>query len=148
MRRVDITKTFEGLNRFTDVVNALGTAGISEDEQDPEDRIRIPPRYLIRKLEWRSPEFTHLLRTLDHLHLSNRFTKQGQSSPGNWPRYRVEGRLVDPSPPIEGLPADCYDRVWYGRLSTSEREGLCEQPSIGLEIPKEIELWVLSFLSR
>ena len=70
------------MNQFTGIVNALGTAGISDDERDPDDRVRIPPRYLIRKLEWRSPQFTHLLRTLDRLHLSTRFTRGGE--PFSW----------------------------------------------------------------
>ena len=100
----------------------MQTGGTSEDEKDPRDLIRIPPRYVIRKLEWRSAELMRFLRTLDLLHLSTRFTSKGRPTQGNWPRHRVEGRVVDDtSPVIKGLPLNFYDPDWFLDLDPEQR---------------------------
>lgn len=130
------------------MVNRLTTEGTSGDEKDTSDLPRVPPRFLIEKLEWRSRELTTLLRDLDLLHVSTRFDEKGRPSPGNWPRYRVEGPTVDSTtPPTIGLPINCYDAEWYEFLDEEQRAALEVQPKINLSLPGDLKQYVTNLLS-
>ena len=130
---------FAGLGKFTQLIRELETNGMSDDEKDTRDLLRVPPKYLIRKLEWRSAELTQFLRNLDLLHLSTRFTEKGDPTPGNWPRYRVEGRLIDDhSPVIKGLPLNFYDSEWLLSLEPEHREQIGYRPPVELKMGKTL----------
>ena len=119
-------------------MTSLRTEGTSSDERD-SDLVRVPPRYLIHKLEWRSAELTRFLRTLDLLHISTRFTEKGQPTPGNWPRYRVQSSIVDNiSPVVKGLPLNFYDSEWLLDLDPEHRAQLEHKPPLELKMPDNL----------
>ena len=119
-------------------MTSLRTEGTSSDERD-SDLVRVPPRYLIHKLEWRSAELTRFLRTLDLLHISTRFTEKGQPTPGNWPRYRVHSSIVDNiSPVVKGLPLNFYDSEWLLDLDPEHRAQLGDKPPLELKMPDNL----------
>ena len=68
-----------------------------------------------------------------------RFTSKGRPTQGNWPRYRIEGRVVDnTSPVIKGLPLNFYDPDWFLELDSEQREQLRYKPAVKLEMSNEL----------
>lgn len=144
-RRLEITYSRRRLRKFSKLINSLGTGGISGDETDTGRAARRSgqPRYKIAKLPWRSAKLTRLLRLLDLLNLHQRFTSTGRASAGNWPRYRVDSELQDDTPPVPGLPENCYDERWLAHQDETTIEELDMQDEMSLDIHPDLLEWVL-----
>ena len=129
------------MKKIAKLIDRMGTAGISGDETDrgKEGIGMIPPRYKIGRVSWRSQELTHVMRSLDLLHLHSRFTPAGRITSGNWPRYRVESTLEVDSSPVCGLPRNCYDPIWLADQDEDALDMLDVGPAIDLTVPKHIE---------
>ena len=130
------------MQKFSSLIDTLGTGGVSGDETDTGKNARKQsdrPRYKIVALEWRSKKLTRILRTLDLLHLAKRrYSDSGRATSGAWPRTRVESHLTADSPAVRGLPKNCYSREWLSMQDERTRLGLNVKKKVSLKIPKTV----------
>lgn len=114
------------LRHLVPIVEDLGPHGVSGDESDHHSSKRRGERcYTIIQDEWRAPEVTKWVRTLDHVYMSFKFNAAGKSAPGNWVRTRnVSRRISSKTDPVAGLPRNFYDKKWLKSLNPFQRERL------------------------
>lgn len=117
------------------------------DESDHHSSSRSSDRkYVIVRPEWRAPQISDFLHTLDNIWVSQRFqdanSRKGRATPGNWPRLRISVRhRVDQSrDPVPGLPKNFYDRGWLAGLSEESRRSLDMKAPVDItHTPKILE---------
>ncbi|KAH9014411.1 hypothetical protein EDB85DRAFT_1844539, partial [Lactarius pseudohatsudake] len=100
----------ESLHRFIRLLKQLSKGGMSEDESDHggERGTLQGRRFKIVNLEWRSPEVTKWLRTMDLIYAGTKINEDQTFGPGNQFRQRYPSTLVQVGRPIMGLPRNCY----------------------------------------
>jgi hypothetical protein len=147
-RRWQTTHILEELGHLKKWINRIGTDGNSDDESDVEDESepipRIPkPTYWIVPLPWRSRQLVNLLRALDTLHLSTRFTQEGKPTPGQWPRVRKTrptSRITYSVEAVPALPRCFYDEHWLATRTPWELEMLrIREVNVDLSIPRSAQ---------
>ena len=130
------------MEKFSSLIDTLGTGGISGDETDTGKNARRDsdrPRYKIVELQWRSKKLTRILRTLDLLHLAKRrYSDNGRATSGAWPRTRVESQLTEDSPAVRGLPRSCYNKEWLSLQDERTKLALDVKKKVSLKIPKRV----------
>ncbi|RDB30751.1 hypothetical protein Hypma_005819 [Hypsizygus marmoreus] len=107
------------------LVEDVGTAGISSDEEMPGVR---PRQYRIFEKPWRSDALCHLYRHLDLIHAANR-------NPNGNPirtRHRTMRTRGSAKPP-KGLPKDCLNSRYLDQITILEREFLQMTHACGIE---------------
>ncbi|KAF7971601.1 hypothetical protein HWV62_20782 [Athelia sp. TMB] len=95
----------------------LGIAGMSSDESDHE-RTKGVATYRIRHRPWRSLQATTVLRTLDSLHLRERYHGAFEASAGAWPRLRLEGGAVSNGRAVAHMRRNAYDEVYLAERNS------------------------------
>lgn len=112
---------------------------MSEDESDHEGKggMLQGRRFKIVKVQWRSPEATKWLRTMDLIYAGTRINEDQTSGPGNQFRQRYQSMREHAGHPIIGLPRNFYDERWLKSLSPHEREQLRMQPDIDINFSAE-----------
>ena len=137
------------MKRFKKYVDILDHGGgMSEDEPGwrPASK-KAPKEYLVVRPVWRSQEVTNWLRVIDNVYLARRFTPDGRVTRGSWLRNRKQSSKVDHTAvPIEGLPANFYDKEWLGSLSHRDKRRLKMGEAIDLTHTKEMIRCVSQFL--
>lgn len=158
--------------RFVPALQQLSSGGMSEDESDHapdsedsgdeaqnQDRgsQRAPQgrRYRIIDSQWRSPEVTKWLRTMDLVYTGTKFHEDHTSMPGNQFRQRYPSIGSDEVPsqvrigrPIIGLPRNFYDAQWLQTLSPQQIEELGIQPEVDINFSVDERRYVLTALLR
>ncbi|RDB14507.1 hypothetical protein Hypma_016611 [Hypsizygus marmoreus] len=110
---------------LVDLVQRIGTAGISSDEEIPGAR---PRQYTIFEKPWRADALCHLYRHLDLIHAANR------NPNGNPIRTRHRSlRTRGSQKPPKGLPADCFNSRYLGQITRLDKEFLCMTGTFGVE---------------
>ena len=89
-------------------------------------------RFKIVNMQWRSPEVTKWLRTMDLIYIGTKFYEDGTSMPGNQFRERYPSDKVETGRPITGLPRNFYDARWLRTLSPHQLEVLDIQPEVDI----------------
>lgn len=135
------------MQRFVPALMGLSSGGMSEDEsdhtpdsEDEGDQVEgeIPQsgpqrrRYKITTLEWRSPDVTQWLRTMDLVYIGTRFYDDGTPMPGNQARERYPSNKTQIGRPIQGLPRNFYNAEWLQTLSPDDLADLDVQPEIDI----------------
>jgi hypothetical protein len=117
---------------------------VSEDESDHGGKggALQGRQYKIRELQWRSPEVTKWLRTMDLIYAGTKINKDNTRGPGNQFRQRYPSSLKQFGTPIKGLPRNFYDARWLGRQNPMELEDLRVQPEVNIEFSTK-ERWYL-----
>lgn len=123
---------------------------MSEDESDHGgERGAIQGRrYKIVKVQWRSPEATKWLRTMDLIYAGTKINEDQTSQPGNQLRQRYPSVLENIGHPIIGLPRNFYDERWLMTLSPGQRAQLDIQPEIDINFSVEEREYVHSLLGQ
>lgn len=102
------------LQRFLPLVEALGSDGMSSDEEDDRGVFRI-----IRK-PFVSTEVTSVMSAIDEV-----FRTEVRRRSGSHMRVRLPGPDTNgDAKPVPGLPVNCYDSDWLGSLSSADAVGL------------------------
>lgn len=122
---------------------------MSEDESDHggECGALQGRRFKIAKIQWRSPEVTKWLRTMDLVYAGTKINEDQTLGPGNQFRQRYPSALEQVGNPIVGLPRNFYDERWLRALSPYRREQLDVQPEIDINFSVEERRYV-PFLLR
>jgi hypothetical protein len=101
-----------------DIVVQLGPEGMSSDESEIEDKVRIV--YNAKVLPWRR-NIDKELNVIDAGRIENLTTFGRQ---GSKPVKRYRSNLQSTRKPVEGLPRAFYNGDWYGKCSKQEKDGL------------------------
>ena len=111
---------------------------MSEDESDHggESGAVQGRRYKIVKPQWRSPEATKWLRTIDLIYVGTKINEDNTRGPGNQFRQRYPSSKSQKGHPIMGLPRNFYDARWLATLPPRKLEALRVQPEISIEFSK------------
>src|ERR1700744_1552912 len=122
------------MHRFIPALDCLSRAGMSEDESDHGGKggTLQGRRYKITKLQWRSPEVTKWLRTMDLIYSGTKINEDNTRGPGNQFRQRYPSSNQQVGRPIKGLPRNFYDARWLRTLTPRQIEELCVQPEISI----------------
>lgn len=116
--------------KAVELVQILGTAGISSDEEATAAPGQMR-QYTVFEKPWRAEAIDHLYRYLDLVHASTR-------NPNGNPirqRHRVLGNCGRDKPP-SNLPADCYDPIFMERVPPMRRRLISPSKPFGVE-----QLW-------
>lgn len=111
-RRRRIAKEITPLNNHLDILDALGTFGMSSDESlvDPDTRQTV---YRITKPDWRHPDLHNWLKYFDQLHHRKHVDSWSHDRRGAFPHIRTGSRIVHKTPHApSALPINAYDRRW------------------------------------
>jgi hypothetical protein len=132
-------KEEDALGIHLDIMERIGTMGISSDESDfsktPEVFWHVSPC-------WRSAELELFLYCLDEIHVANKMTNIGRRHrpPGRLQHQRLHSDKVnhDASVP-QGLPRNCYDPGWLRSLGRF-KEGKLEVWDVEYDfaVPEEL----------
>ncbi|KAF8267493.1 hypothetical protein EI94DRAFT_1454778, partial [Lactarius quietus] len=108
--RLTAIQSHEMTHRFIPVLDQLSRAGMSEDESDHGGNGGALQgwRYKITKLQWRSPEATKWLRTMDLLYAGTKIHEDNTRGPGNQFRQHFPSTKEQLGNPIKGLPRNFY----------------------------------------
>ncbi|KAF8573933.1 hypothetical protein K439DRAFT_1624715 [Ramaria rubella] len=131
------------LEPFADIVNKLGTAGMSGDETDIEETPARPNEPLCQQhhfrrveLGFRSAEVPEVLHTIDHRYREHRALQLGNARPRNMPCERIlEPLRTDWTKEVPGLPRNFYNKTWLLQLSAPRCAAL-----------KEVDDWSPAYL--
>lgn len=153
--RTQVCQREPDLQRFQPYIERLADCGgMSMDESDHHSTSRTSDRkYVIVRPEWRAPQISDFLHTMDNIWVSQRFqdanSRKGRATPGNWPRLRISARhRVDQSrDPVPGLPKNFYDRGWLAGLSEESRRSLDMKAPVDITHTPKILEYVLPPLS-
>lgn len=117
---------------------------MSDDESDHggEGGALQGRRYKIAKVQWRSPEATKWLRTMDFIYAGTKINEDRTSRPGNQFRQRYSSTLERVGCPIIGLPRNFYNEMWLSTLNPKERDELRMQPEVDLSFSVEERRYV------
>lgn len=110
-----------------ELVDMIGTAGISSDEE-VETLLGQGRQYAIFEKPWRPSALIHLYRHLDLIHAATR-NPNGNPIRTRHRTHRVRRKTMAPI----GLPIDCYDPLYITRCTRMERTLLQAKPRIGLD---------------
>lgn len=111
---------------------------MSTDESDHPSG-RGEATYIVSKKPWRSADVTKRLRTLDALHLRERYGGESRASAGAWPRFRTPHALrVSERPAVQSLPRSYYDEVFLGARPPAWRERHVLEEVCDLVVPVAI----------
>lgn len=141
-RRGQVLAAYGELRDIAGHLNKLGAEGMSGDESDHLNGHR---RYVIRKLNWRSDEVTHMLRALDALVLVSHWTSDGRPRPGKFPHIRLHSDKVENREPVRNLPRNFYHPEWLETLDKYERRELNMSKSVELTLPPRLSKYVATF---
>lgn len=108
------------LRKHVEVLQKMGTQGMSSDESDHEEVVNDPilgsrtPQYRVLLPKWRSTELRAWLRIFDQIHMIER--RSHGSLRGDFPRLRIH----DSGSPcystrqtyVNHLPRNAYDSAW------------------------------------
>ncbi|KAI6017019.1 hypothetical protein EDC04DRAFT_2577000 [Pisolithus marmoratus] len=125
------------------VVQQLGTAGMSSDESE-HDVGHGERTYHITRKAWRSRSVTETLHVLDALHLRMRYQQQWNATAGAWPHLRIPSGRISNREPLLCLPKNFYAQDYLSSLTAEGLDGLLLQDDIPLSIPSAITVLVLS----
>ena len=112
---------------------------MSEDESDHEGKggALQGRRYKITKSQWRSPEVTKWLRTMDLIYTGTKINEDNTWGPGNQFRQRYPSTKEELGRAIIGLPRNFYDARWLRTLTPRQLGALSVQPEICIEFSVE-----------
>lgn len=127
------------MHRFIPALSHLSSAGMSEDESDHEGKggALQGRRYKITKSQWRSPEVTKWLRTMDLIYAGTKINEDNTRGPGNQFRQRYPSTKEELGRAIIGLPRNFYDARWLRTLTPRQLGALSVQPEICIEFSVE-----------
>ena len=116
-KQLDTVQEENTLNIHLDIVEQVGTRGISSDENDYSQN---PEVFWCVSPSWHSSEMEMFMYRLDEIYYAKKTTNVGRRRrPGGRPqRQRLHSDKVnhDVSVP-KGLPWNCYDETWVNILS-------------------------------
>ena len=117
--------------RVHDLVAAVGTEGISSDEEgEPSHGRRGRAReYLVFDKSWRAKHLVEIYRWLDRKHAE---TRNIQGAPIRTRIFQPGITRRDAAVP-RGLPIDCYDGVYLRSLPGVQRRTLHPEPAVNVE---------------
>jgi hypothetical protein len=131
-RRTDACLVRQDLKKFRPLIQSLTLDAMSGDETD---HTHGQVRYAVTKLPWRSTAVKGLLKTLDLVHLSSRFSSTGRAKRGAFPHRRtLSSRIEQDATPVRGLPRNFYDPDWLHTLGKHERRALNVQDEVDLSL--------------
>ncbi|VDB94730.1 unnamed protein product [Peniophora sp. CBMAI 1063] len=128
------------------VGHVVGWAGPKSalHSDDEEDHLSTTPRYSIVEDVWKSRKTRRYLRSMDLLHIGDKFDEGGQhrTAPGNWLRERIPGHDIPSKSqnPLAGLPVNFYDKDWLAAQAPERRESLNLQLEVSLEFPFKLRI--------
>ncbi|KAI9433637.1 hypothetical protein H4582DRAFT_1783182, partial [Lactarius indigo] len=107
-RRRGIAKLFDPLKRHLDILDALGSNGMSSDESDVDcNSKRIA--YTVVKPDWRHPDLHNWLKVFDQLHHRNHINSWSLDKRGAFPHIRIGSQKVHKKVHVPtGLPINAY----------------------------------------
>jgi hypothetical protein len=106
---------------------------------DETDHRQGQVRHVVLRLPWRSPALKSLMKTLDLVHISSRFSTTGRAKRGAFPHRRIpSSRVEHDSTPVPGLPRNFYDPIWLKSLSKLERRALQVKDEVDLTLTKDV----------
>ncbi|KAA1475957.1 hypothetical protein DENSPDRAFT_853345 [Dentipellis sp. KUC8613] len=111
-RRKETAARYTTLQKFVDVVDALGIAGMSSDESDSSSGQKT---YSITQPEWRSAEIRTAMGMLDMVHSLTRASNAKRDSRGQHVRHRDQSehaRVSQRTAAPLRLPRNFYDAEW------------------------------------
>lgn len=127
LRRVTAAQDDQDTVQHVGMLQQLGTDGMSSDESDVENGVRI---FRIKKVPWRHPRLTFWLRAFDALHRKSRYGTVDPRLRGAPPRERVDSGLISERLRVpSGLPENAYDEVFLRNLPTWMRQDLAPAPA-------------------
>jgi hypothetical protein len=130
-RRREIAKFYSPLRKHLDILDALGTNGMSSDESDVDpDSNRTT--YTVVKPSWRHPDLHNWLKVFDQLHHRKHINSWSMDKRGAFTHIRAGSQKVREAVHApSGLPINAYDPKWLdSRESLYVRHVLCpkEEP--------------------
>ncbi|PBK87376.1 hypothetical protein ARMGADRAFT_1085779 [Armillaria gallica] len=143
-RRRDVTYMVPQLKKHRELLDKIGTEGMSSDEEDgvSGDGTTI---YKFQPPYWMSPNVENLLQWLDLIGAALKRSKQETRGRNPCIRRRNPPIPNDGKTPVAGLPRNVYRREWLASLSDvyREREIAPSSDICDLEIDPEIKTMVL-----
>lgn len=115
---------------------------------DESDHAGGHPRYVIRKLNWRSDEVTNVLRVLDALVLVSHWTSDGRPRPGKFPHVRIHSDRIETLAAVPNLPRNFYRSDWLKTLDKYERRELNMGKPVDLTLPSRVLRYVTDVSMR
>jgi hypothetical protein len=107
------------------LVEKIGTAGISSDEEILPRAPGQQRRYAVFEKPWRAEALCNLYRYLDLIHAENR---NPNGNPIRSRQRTMQSRQRRKAP--KGLPKDCYDQLFLEQQTVLQRQLLQIAPSV------------------
>ncbi|KZS86318.1 hypothetical protein SISNIDRAFT_492068 [Sistotremastrum niveocremeum HHB9708] len=144
-RRLKTCLFVVALQRFVPLLQSLGYEGMSEDESGteavhtPHDVPRITndgqKGYAILRSIWRNDDvIMPILRVIDQITISRKFSANGRPQKGNWPHVRIPTSRFSERKHLAERPLILYRPSYLSCLTEHQREDLRIVPLL-LEIP-------------
>jgi len=119
------------------IVDALGTAGMSSDEDMDENESYA----IISKSNWRPAKITHLLRLLELGHKRRNLLKPGK--PFRTRTSQPNDNRISARQPPSRLPRNCYKDEYIKSLLPFDRDVLDPADVVEFDIPAAVKEYVL-----